>query len=226
LINPNEIIMNMNRLDSMASSFVLFGIDFSLIHWLEVFYVVVAIVVTAGGASQLLSTGSGRAIIFAIGSILLFVFFGYRWFGNASDAPLTWPPTINTCPDFLTFVPKISGMGTSNASGGGCVDMLGVSSNGGMQKMSRTGLAAISKSTSPNLLFPYTSADIAANADKQNYLSGVCGACKVGGITWEGVYDGDTCLALSRAGVLLATKDAAAQCATTSLKQARGFLYG
>ena len=168
-------------------------------------YFILSIGIVAYGTNMLLPSGPGRAILFAIGSILLFIFFGFRWFSSSSTTTTkTWPPTINTCPDYLTFVPSAaSGANTilntstfpansSAKTNGGCVDYLGVSTNGtlGRSTTSTTQLTYSGGTTyvSGNI-FPYTSKDV-----KPATMTDICTACQTAGITWEGVYDGDSCV--------------------------------
>ena len=198
-------------LDSMAS-FFLFGIDmgkvFASINWYLVAYIVLSIVVVVTGTMRLYPMGMGRGLIYAIGATLVAIFFGFRWFSRPITAPKTWPPTINMCPDYLTYVPNMAG--ASSTSGGGCVDLLGVTnSSGGIQKTNRSELNTISANNT-NKVFEYTSADVNA-ATKASDLQVICDRCRMAGLTWEGVYDGDTCTAIKTVD---AQNSAVQQCLT------------
>ena len=147
----------------MSVSIVILGVDLGLIHWLHVFYALFAIAVTAGGAAKLYPMGMGRAVIFGIGAVLVFTFFGYRWFGGPVQKSKMWPPTINMCPDFLTFVPKVTG--TTSVSGGGCVDLLGITvKDAGLTITKKSELSTVSASDTSRL-FEFTAADIKASKD-------------------------------------------------------------
>jgi len=167
-------------------------------------YFILSIAIVAYGTNKLLPSGTGRAILFGIGSTLLFIFFGFRWFSSnrSSSKSNTWPPTINTCPDYLTFVPTVTG--SISSSGGGCVDTLGVSNNNGLIK--RTSTTGISypggNFNTGGSVFPYTSADV-----KSTNLTDICTACSTAGITWEGVYDGDSCVAAAAAAKAAAASE-------------------
>ena len=165
--------------------------------WLLIIYFfILSIGVVTYGTYTLYPLGNLRAILFAIGSILLFIFFGFRWF--SSVAPSTnWPPTINMCPDYLTFVPRVSG--ATSLSGGACVDLLGVSS-GGAQSLRVTKQSALSSlSSSGTNIFEYTATDVkGGNSTK---LQAICNRCQAAGVTWEGVYDGDACQGINRASM-------------------------
>jgi hypothetical protein len=96
------------------------------------------------------------------------------------------------CPDYLTYVETLPGSRRP-----GCVDMIGVSKNGGIVKVVQSELTSNSALNS-NKMFMYTSADVKRATTSQE-LKPICDACIRAGITWEGVYDGDSCVAINRA---------------------------
>ena len=162
--------------------------------WLSIIYFcILSIGVVTYGTYTLYPLGNLRAILYAIGSILLFIFFGFRWF--SSVAPSTnWPPTINMCPDYLTYVPKITG--ASSVSGGACVDLLGVTkSSSGLQMSDPSTLSSLT-STDTARVFEYTAADV--KGGNSTTLQKICNRCQQTGLTWEGVYDGDVCQGINR----------------------------
>lgn len=161
-------------------------ITFSLVA-----YVLFSIAVMGGGLYFLYSPETlARTVIFAIGGILVLVFFGMRWFGEDDSGPIFWPPTVNTCPDYLTYAPELSG-------GASCVDMMGVSvSAGGLRKVEKSELSSLQKGNQAKV-FEYTAADV-ANSKTAEDMQVICDRCRLAGITWEGVYDGDTCVGLNR----------------------------
>ena len=167
--------------------------------WFNVLlYSIVSIGIVIYGTKSLSPYGMLRSILFAIGSILLFIFFGFRWFSSATTSK-SWPPTINMCPDYLTFVPNVPG--ASSASGGVCLDLLGVTkSSSGLKKSDPSYLASISP-TDTLKVFEFTSADVAAAQGKSSTLQAICNRCQQTGLTWEGVYDGDVCQGLNRASL-------------------------
>jgi hypothetical protein len=65
--------------------------------------------------------------------VLIFTFYGVRWFkdgksittGSSKKGP--FPPVINTCPDFLSLITRTGS--SSNAGKLACVDTMGVSRN-------------------------------------------------------------------------------------------------
>jgi len=183
-------------------------------------YTIVCIGIVAYGTNMLLASGPVRAILFAIGTLLLFIFFGFRWFSSSSKPDSkknSWPPTINTCPDYLTFIPAATGTsgapntitGLPTGSKGGCVDYLGVSSGTGAARLTKSEKTAYSSGgsytgtptyTTTGQIFPYSSSDVTKST-----MPTICKACQTAGITWEGVWDGDTCV-----GSTAAAKGAAA----------------
>jgi hypothetical protein len=223
-----------------SGDIVIGGINLSTINYTYVFYVLFSIVLVAGGTFALYSSSNlGRTVIYAIGVSLIMLFFGMRWFGNVPSTSKLWPPTINMCPDYLTYV-----RGTNLS---GCVDTLGVSNNNGFAKIDPSEMASPTSAKvfgvgTGTTFTPYTSASImgtpavfgvvgvnevrnaagdittpgiaavtaaaAVPATAEN-VQAICDACKTAGLTWEGVWDGDTCLALNRFTETLKMKVAA-----------------
>jgi uncharacterized protein YggT (Ycf19 family) len=170
------------------ASLVIMGIDFSKINWYYVAYVIASIMFTLVSVYALYSAETlARAAIYAIGLVLVLIFFGMRWFGSPDNTPPVWPPIINMCPDYLTYVQSI----------GGCVDFLGVSTaDGAFLKVKPSDISSLSTSNT-NKVFKFTSADVAA-AKNSAELRSICDTCRAAGLTWEGVYDGDVCVGADR----------------------------
>lgn len=150
-----------------------------------ILYVFICIVIGLGLFRFL--TNSGRnwaAFLVLVLSILIFVFYGMRWFeGTQSTFRYSgpWPPSINMCPDYLVYF--------NNDGKDTCVDVLGVT---------RTG----------STLKPWTRDDNPQNppADPAKYFDAVykpgmsmddlqilCDAAKSAKLTWEGITNGDSC---------------------------------
>ena len=206
-----------------SGDIVIMGIDLNTINYWYVGYILFSIALVAGGAFSLYSSANlGRTIIYVIGCSLVMFFFGMRWFGNIPSTSNLWPPTINTCPDYLTYV-----VHPSDSTLTGCVDTLGVSANSSFPQITSSSLIAHTQTKGPGsgTLFgggstwkAYTSADVlgtpaisgaaAAVPATAETVKAVCDACQTAGLTWEGVWDGDTCLALNRFTESLAMKAA------------------
>lgn len=116
-------------IDSMAPSLMFLGVDLFTLNWYFVIYLLFCIAVVGMGVTKLYSMGTATAIIYAIGSIMILIFYSYRWFGTDTTSSPTWPPTINTCPDYFTYIASLPG-----DSKPGCVDLLGISKNTGIRK--------------------------------------------------------------------------------------------
>jgi hypothetical protein len=184
---------------------VIFGIDWSAlsasINWGLGLYIMIALAAVGFGVTKL-STTPISTVLFAIGAIAVFMLFGFRWFSNVPTGSNAWPPSINMCPDYLSMF--TSGTGTSAVKR--CVDMLGVSSNGVLIKQLAIPTTDLDNATK---VFKYTSADVTsalalADPAKTARIQDICTACSTAGVTWEGVYDSDTCLLLTTQNSALA----------------------
>jgi hypothetical protein len=169
---------------------VIGGIDLQKVNYKYVFYVLFSILVVCLGAYSLYSQESlARTVIYVIGASLVFIFFGMRWFGNVPTPSALWPPTINMCPDYLTYV-------NFSPSGGGCVDMIGITSKaGGISKTLKSDVSSLNKDRLDKVV-AFTSADVANSTATK--MQEICDRCATAGVTWEGIYDGDICVGLNR----------------------------
>ena len=154
----------------------------------EVMFIVVAILVIGGGSMYF---GSNQqyvsVLIFLPLSILIFVLYGMRWFGADGIYKLqttTWPPAINSCPDYLTAYTIKSRSGDVK----GCVDRIGVSRNGGLVMLKKGDVV-----TSPN-----DNRFFALKAGESR--AALCQRVMTAGLTWEGVTDGETCFSADSTG--------------------------
>ncbi len=143
-------------------------------------YILACIVIGATGVYLLASTGrTVGAFTFLVGAITVFIIFGLRWFryGIDPNAPKSWPPIVNTCPDYLVYYER-SGKPT-------CIDVLGVS-------------------TKPADMMKWTGQETTLS-DKQFFslefqgkagvslFTEMCERTKEHGLTWEGISNGETC---------------------------------
>ena len=154
--------------------------DFSFIA-----YVFLCIVLGLGVFTQLSNSGrTWGGIITLILFILIFVFYGIRWFRGTSSVfnySGSWPPIINMCPDYLVYFKK----GTQDT----CVDLTGVAKT-------------------QAVLAPWSSEDTTANppASDTKYFKFVykpgadatrmkllCKETINAGLTWEGITNGESC---------------------------------
>ena len=148
-------------------------------NFLFVLYVLASIMAITG-AFYLNYTANRaiQAVLLAVGFLAFSVVFGLRWFKNGEIASTQeagpWPPSISTCPDFLSLI-KIDNEFK-------CVDPLGVSM-GGMEKWSSP------TQTDPKYLF-----NLALNKSGDDRIKAICEECKTKRVNWEGVWDGSVCL--------------------------------
>ncbi len=141
-------------------------------------YIILVIFIMISVSKSLFSSGRSVAggLVF-IGFILVFVFYGMRWFKENGDPKNaytgSWPPIINTCPDYFVQL------------GSACIDPTGVSSAYGLtdsQVLDNTSIPTEKKFTS--LYQP---------GMNKTQLNGLCTAAKNAGLTWEGITNGDSC---------------------------------
>ena len=166
---------------------ILFGLDLAKVNWYLVLYILASIAGLVYGTNKLYSTGQVRGVLFAVGALIVLVYFGLRWFGSRINKPKSWPPVINMCPDYLTYIKGLPG----------CVDMLGVTkASAGLLKSRPSELSSIQRSNR-NKVFEFTSEDVRA-AKSVSELQIICNRCQEAGVTWEGVYDGDVCVGISK----------------------------
>lgn len=153
-----------------------------------ILYVLAAAAVVIGGTMKL-KEDTMSAVIFFMGGTFIFVVYGLRWFSSnnsiLSQAPVPWPPQINTCPDYLTYyeVKNTAGAVTNKT----CIDTVGVS-NGYMTKWPTDGtIPAYSSSSSYYFTIDTTETDTA----KRN--TALCAKAKDAKLTWEGITNGEAC---------------------------------
>ena len=151
-------------------------------------YIIVAIVVVGGGAYQLQgSSQTTAAVLFFLSALVLFIVFGNKWFGSSSSvfssAPVSWPPTINTCPDYLVFYERAMPDGTKQDT---CIDRLGVSKNGALKMFPADGVAPASDD------FYFSLSGKRTDAAGRNQE--LCQRAISAGLTWEGITNGESCI--------------------------------
>jgi hypothetical protein len=163
------------------------------------------------GTSKVYSTGQIRGVIFGIGTGLVLVYFGLKWFGTVQVKNTSWPPVINMCPDYLTYLPNIKSAASSTRMVPGCVDFLGVTTSNNAASAFikvepiQSSIDALDASMTTKV-FKYTSLDI-KNATSASDLQPICDACQNAGLTWEGVYDGDSCVGIPKVEANNAAKE-------------------
>jgi hypothetical protein len=153
-----------------------------------------SIVITLAGTYVLIkSDRTLGSLLFLVGIILVLTYYGLRWFSEDSFkftklSAKQWPPVMNLCPDFLTYTRRTdTGTKVVNV----CVDMIGVSQNG-IQKFKDN-----SNLQNENYIFNLFE-DEKSTVERYKKL---CEECKRKKVTWEGIYDGVSCLTPSGANL-------------------------
>ena len=150
-------------------------------------YIVAAIFIISGGTFKLYDLEQTiAAILFFIGVLVVFIVFGIRWFGGKgsifSDAPVSWPPAINTCPDYLTYYGRKKTDGSSEDT---CIDLIGVSNNGSLKVFPKGG--------SPPVSDDYYFSLVTKASDVSAKHAELCQRAIAAGLTWEGITNGESC---------------------------------
>ena len=149
-----------------------------------IFYIFSAFIIIPGTFFFL--TTQNRLVAGVIGSaglLILYVLFGIQYFTITGDyvsqsGSMTWPPSINMCPDFLSLYM----VGNTPY----CVDTAGVS----------TRPSALEKFNPANpIVGPVTPGNtnlfnIFTNLNDKARAEAIKGECLAKGVTWEGVFDG------------------------------------
>lgn len=146
-------------------------------------YVVYAVFFALGPSIYLFNNSMTiTGIVYMLLALAIFIFFGLRWFSAESvfnpPTSYTWPPYVNTCPDYLYFY-KRRGQDT-------CVDPLGVSKNGTIQKLPPGPI----NDDNDNYFFKLDT----SSKNPDDVQRELCERTKASGLTWEGVSDGSVCI--------------------------------
>ena len=158
-------------------------------YWF-ILYIFIAIGVCLGGVVFLIqSQRTFGGLLFLVGAILIFTFYGLRWFSGSilradKFTSSTWPPVINLCPDFLSlYSKKVDGKNVMI-----CVDLIGVSNGSGSARTPLIKFTDPSNAFKDNYIF-----NLSQDKTGSARLNALCQECKDKGVTWEGVYDGVSC---------------------------------
>jgi hypothetical protein len=148
-------------------------------------YVAFSLLVILVGGYQLATSGRMiAAVLFVILIVAVLAVYGVRWFrgdGSVFNKPVgQWPPSINTCPDYLTYYQRTKSDGTKADT---CIDRIGVSRNGQLKVFPSGG------STDDACFFPLAT----AASDPVKKVGELCQRTIQYGLTWEGVTDGESC---------------------------------
>jgi hypothetical protein len=151
-----------------------------------VLFVFVAILIVLGGSYGFYASGQEIvAAIYFLGAVSAMVVYGMRWFSASGkqinkNLPGSWPPVINTCPDFLTLHKRTSGT-TSIFE---CIDQLGITTPATLEKTT-------DPATQTDAKYKFS---LHLEKSGEARAKALCAECSSKGVTWEGVYDGSICI--------------------------------
>jgi len=154
-------------------------------------YIIVALFIIGGGTYKLYGMEQPYgAFLFLVGVLYVIIIYGLRWFGSGSSlfaqTPVSWPPTINTCPDFLTYYGRKMPDGQVKDT---CIDFIGVSKNGMLKVFPKDG------TTNPPTTDDYYFSLTTTSTDAAGKNAALCQSAMILGLTWEGITNGESCAA-------------------------------
>ena len=159
-----------------------------------IIYVIGAIAVLVGGTLTAFNMAKTlAAILFFIGALVIFTVFGLKWFSPGSvfaKTPVSWPPTINTCPDYLVYYGRVKTDGTKENT---CIDLIGVSKKGeaGLKVFPKEAVNDDTKvPAGDEYYFSLTTNSSDINTKNQE----LCTRAITKGLTWEGITNGESCI--------------------------------
>lgn len=138
-------------------------------------YIIAAIIIIGYGSYQVYQYYEGLgALLYFVGSLYVCIIYGTRWFGpGANDSQTSWPPIINTCPDYLSYYQRTKADGSKVDT---CIDTIGIGSL--VKKFDAA-------SQSDEMFF-----EIPSGAKDLNAL---CNKAIANKLTWEGITNGESC---------------------------------
>ena len=140
-----------------------------------IIYIIAAIIIVGYGSYQVYQYYEGLgALLYFVGSLYVCIIYGTRWFGpGANDSQTSWPPIINTCPDYLSYYQRTK---ADSSKVDTCIDTIGIGSL--VKKFNAA-------SQSDDMFF-----EIPSGAKDLNAL---CNQAIAKKLTWEGITNGESC---------------------------------
>jgi len=146
-----------------------------------IIYIIVSVIIVAYGTYQVFQMYQGLgAILYGVGSVYVCIIYGIRWFGAGTDGVTTWPPTINTCPDYLTYYKRTKNGIPEDT----CIDTIGVADQSVLAKFPSDGAKHDDDDK-------YFFSLVTTTADKNTEL---CNRAIAAKLTWEGITNGESCI--------------------------------
>ena len=143
-------------------------------------FIIAAIIIVGYGTYVVYGYYKGLgALLYFVGSLYVCIIYGTRWFGPSSDPVTSWPPIINTCPDYLSYYKRILSDGAHDT----CIDTFGIADQSVLQQFPSDG-------TIPSDDSYYFSLET-TNTDKKTAM---CQQAIGAKLTWEGITNGESCV--------------------------------
>ena len=145
-------------------------------------FIIAAIIIVGYGTYVIYGYYKGLgALLYFVGSLYVCIIYGTRWFGPTK--PVTsWPPIINTCPDYLSYYKRTTSDGNMHDT---CIDTFGIADPTVLQKFPADGMINPPQDDSH-----YFSLETTATDKKSAMCSQAIGAK----LTWEGITNGESCV--------------------------------
>lgn len=160
-------------------------------------YIIVCIIILAFGTFKVYQNFQIMgAVLYFAGALYICIIYGNRWIGTPTSNN-SWPPMINTCPDYLTYVERTE----NGVKVPKCIDTVGVSRKG--FHMIPEGINPTAPGTDPKYFF-----DLTITTNNKN--KELCQRAISAGLTWEGITNGDGCI--SQNGTPSSTGDSVPKC--------------
>lgn len=172
-----------------------------MISFAFIVFILFSFAIVLGGIYKLYGMGFAKgSILFGLGATYFAIVYGIRWFGSDQSVFATpsgsWPPVINTCPDYLTVYERDKAGKKVKT----CIDRVGVSRNGALAVFPSSGAAP-----SDDKYYFSIDGDKAANV--------LCQQAIAAGLTWEGITNGESCVQADGSTVSPSSGGSGGQCA-------------
>jgi hypothetical protein len=172
-------------------------------------YILICITLGLTIVSSLYKSGRSISAILGIVLILLvFVFYGIRWFGSSSGSTVAWPPVINTCPDYLVYYKRTVGTTQKDT----CVDIIGMNRSGGSLMTWGTQYSATNPPPSDSSGDKFFFDKVYKPGMNATDIAKLCTAAMEKNLTWEGITNGDSCMYNASTTMIAGTNTPVANC--------------
>ena len=179
-----------------------------------ILYILFCIAIGLGGTVGLFRMNRAlAATTYLVLSLLIFVFFGLRWFVYATGDVTKWPPVINSCPDYLTaFKRTVNGQSVDT-----CIDLIGVSTNASLKRFPASGISpsGSAEADCPSQNCYFFPMNVAPGGKLTDNITQLCSYTRSAGLSWDGIINGASCVTTNNPNAPSAAAKAA-MCGTAS----------